>query len=191
VSRFLAIVSAFLFLISPALAHVDEGQSAGFLVGFAHPLYGWDHVVAMVAVGLWGAVLGKPALWVLPITFPIVMSLGAVLGILGIHVPAIETGIAISAVFLGLLIAMMVKAPLPVAAVLVGAFAVFHGYAHGIELPGSANPVNYAIGFVTATGLLHLLGIAFGSLMKFSAGKIAMRAAGAGIAAVGVGFLLG
>jgi urease accessory protein len=191
VSRFLFIVLVFLCLASPALAHVDEGRSAGFLVGLRHPLYGWDHVVAMVAVGVWGAVLGKPALWVLPITFPVVMSLGAVIGILGFQVPAIEIGVALSAVFLGLLIALMVKAPLPVAAILVATFAVFHGYAHGIELPVAMNPVGFAIGFVTATGLLHLLGIAFGGLMKFSAGKMAIRAAGASIAAVGVGFLLG
>lgn len=185
-----ALASVALFTL-PALSHVGENSGNGFLVGFTHPIFGWDHVVAMVAVGLWGAVLSKPAIWILPITFPLVMSLGAVLGILGLPLPAIEIGIALSAIVLGVLIAAMVKTPLLIAAVLVGLFAVFHGYAHGAELPVAVSPVSFALGFVVATGLLHLIGIGFGSLIKFDLGKLAMRIAGAAIAAVGASFLLG
>lgn len=174
-----------------AVAHTGEGISGGFLSGLAHPVFGWDHVVAMVAVGLWGAVLGRPAIWILPIVFPLVMAFGAALGVAGISVPYIETGIALSGIVLGLLIVFLIKTPMPVAAVLVGLFAIFHGYAHGTELPDAANPIAYAVGFVTATGLLHLAGILFGTLMASEAGKWVVRAGGAVIALVGVSFLLG
>jgi urease accessory protein len=187
-------IVAIIFLTSstlPTLAHTGEGISGGFLSGLTHPIFGWDHVVAMVAVGLWGAVLGRQAIWILPIVFPLVMAFGAALGVAGIPVPYIETGIALSGVVLGLLIVFLIKAPIPVAAVLVGLFAIFHGHAHGTELPEAANPIAYAVGFVIATGLLHLAGILFGTLMGSEIGKWAVRAGGAIIALVGAAFLVG
>ncbi|MEL6735740.1 MAG: HupE/UreJ family protein [Pseudomonadota bacterium] len=174
-----------------AWAHTGEGVTGGFLSGLTHPIFGWDHVVAMVAVGLWGAILGRPAIWILPIVFPLVMAFGAALGVVGIPVPFIEAGIALSGVVLGLLIVFFVKAPLPIAAVLVGLFAIFHGHAHGTELPDAANPIAYAIGFVISTGLLHLFGIVFGTLVASEAGKWIVRAGGAVIAMVGAAFLAG
>ncbi|MEZ5535600.1 MAG: HupE/UreJ family protein [Thiolinea sp.] len=185
---------AFLFFISTsiAFAHTDAaGMAGGFMSGLSHPLGGLDHVAAMVAVGLWGFFLGRPAIWILPVVFPLLMVVGGILGIAGIPVPAIETGIAVSSIVLGLLIVMAVKAPLWVAAVIVGAFAIFHGHAHGTELPGAANPLAYSLGFVISTGLLHLAGIAFGELGRFSWGKYAVRAGGGLIALAGVGFLTG
>ncbi len=174
-----------------ALAHSAEGVAGGFISGFTHPLFGWDHVVAMIAVGLWGAFLRAPAIWLLPITFPLIMVLGGVMGILNIEIPAVETGIAASAVVLGLLVAFAVKLPVWVAMIIVAVFGVFHGHAHGTELPSAANPVSYAVGFVLATGLLHVFGILFGALSKWEFGKIAVRAGGVGIAAVGGAFLAG
>jgi urease accessory protein len=174
---------------TPALAHTGGSMAGGFAGGFAHPLFGLDHIVAMVAVGLWGAFLGAPAIWLLPIVFPLVMALGGVIGILGIAIPWVETGIALSAVVLGLMVAFGARPPLIIAAVLVGAFAIFHGHAHGTELPPGADAVAYSVGFVVATGLLHLVGIGFGSLTRWPAGRIAVRAAGGAIAIVGLIFL--
>lgn len=175
-----------------ALAHVDAASmNGGFVSGFLHPLSGLDHIIAMVAVGLWGAFLGRPAIWLLPIVFPVVMAFGGVLGIAGVPVPAIETGIALSGLVLGLMVALALRPPLWVAAVLVGAFAIFHGYAHGAELPESANPLAFSAGFVIATGLLHLTGILFGELSRWSWGAMTVRAGGAVIALAGLGFLTG
>ena len=175
-----------------AQAHTGEGIAGGFLSGFSHPILGWDHVVAMVAVGLWGAFLGAPAIWLLPVVFPLVMAFGAALGILGIPLPAVETGIAASAVVLGLLILMAARLPVLMAAAIVGVFAIFHGYAHGTELPVAANPFAFAIGFVLATGILHLIGIALGLPVRWPAGILhAVRAGGAVISAVGCAFLFG
>ena len=166
-------------------------MTGGFAGGFAHPLFGPDHVVAMVAVGLWGAFLGAPAIWLLPIVFPLVMAVGGVVGILGPPLQHVETGIALSAIVLGLMVALAARPPLAVAAMLVGTFAVFHGYAHGAELPPGADAVAYSAGFVVATGLLHLTGIAFGLLARWPAGRIAVRLAGGAIALSGIAFLRG
>jgi urease accessory protein len=174
----------------PASAHTGS-MTGGFIGGFAHPLFGPDHVVAMVAVGLWGAFLGAPAIWVLPIVFPLVMAAGGVIGILGVPLPGVETGIALSAIVLGMMVALAAKPPLPIAAVLVGVFAIFHGYAHGAELPPGTDAVAYSVGFVVATGLLHLTGIAFGQLARWPAGRMAVRVAGGAIALAGVAFLNG
>jgi urease accessory protein len=173
---------------SPALAH-GGGVAGGFAGGFAHPLFGPDHIVAMVAVGLWGAFLGAPAIFLLPIVFPLVMAAGGVLGILGIALPAVEVAIAISAIVLGLMVALAAKPPLWVAAVLVGVFAIFHGHAHGAELPPGADAVAFSLGFVIATGFLHLLGIAFGLLARWPAGRMAVRTAGGAVALAGIVFL--
>jgi urease accessory protein len=182
---------ALLLLAQPALAHTEAGVAGGLVSGFLHPILGPDHVVAMVAVGLWGAFLGMPAMWVLPVVFPLVMALGGVLGVLGVPLPGVEVGIALSAVALGAMVAFAARPPLWVAAVLVGAFAIFHGHAHGAELPGAANPLAYGLGFVVATGLLHLTGIAFGLLVRWPLGMRAVRAGGGLIACAGLYFLIG
>ncbi len=143
----------------------------------------------MVAVGLWGAFLGTPALWILPVVFPMVMSFGGALGVLGVPVPWIETGIALSGVVLGLMVLAASRPPLWSAALIVGIFAIFHGHAHGTELPESATPLPYSMGFVLSTGLLHLAGIAFGMLVQWPWGRILVRAAGGVIACIGAGFL--
>lgn len=188
---YLCLTAAAAFMAGPAFAHTGEGLAGGLMSGFLHPILGWDHVVAMVAVGLWGAVLGAPAMWLLPVVFPLVMAFGGALGVMGVPVPAIETGIALSGVVLGLLVAFFVKAPLSVAAVIVGAFAIFHGHAHGTELPEAANPLAYGVGFVVGTGLLHAIGIGLGLFTGHAAGRAAVRVAGVVIAAVGGLFLAG
>lgn len=186
-----AILTVLLTLLtSPALAHDIEG-AGGFLAGFSHPLFGLDHIIAMVAVGMWGAFLGPPAIFLLPIVFPLVMAGGGVLGILGVPLPAAETGIAASAIVLGLMVALAARPPLWIAAVLVGAFAIFHGYAHGKELPDDANALAFSAGFVIATGALHLCGIAFGLLARWPAGRLAVRGAGGLIALAGLAHLSG
>jgi len=178
------------FLPALALAHVGQGDiGGGFVAGVEHPIFGFDHVVAMVAVGIWGAILGPPAIWVLPVTFPLVMAFGGVLGGMGVPIPGIEIGIAVSALVLGCMVAFAVRPPLWIAGVLVGAFAIFHGYAHGAELPGSANAIAYAIGFVVATGSLHAFGILLGVANRWPVGKKLLRLGGAFIAACGVYFL--
>ena len=177
-------------LTAPALAHTGEG-AGGFLAGFAHPLLGPDHVVAMVAVGLWGALLGQPAIWLLPIVFPLVMAFGGVLGIVGVPIPSVETGIAASAIVLGAMVAFAARLPLWIVVALVGAFAIFHGYSHGRELPDGADAVAFAAGFVIATGTLHLCGIAFGLLARWPAGRLAVRAVGGAIALTGAAYLIG
>ena len=175
----------------PALAHIVDGSAAGgFLGGFAHPLFGLDHVVAMIAVGLWGAFLGQPAIWVLPIAFPLVMAFGGAMAIVGVPVPGVEVGIAISAIVLGGMIALAVRARLVPAAMIVAAFAIFHGHAHGAELPPGTDAVAFSVGFVMATGMLHLTGIAFGLLTRWPIGRIGVRVAGIAIVLVGAVFLI-
>jgi urease accessory protein len=183
----IAVMSA--ALAGPAAAHTGHDLAGGFAGGFLHPLLGPDHVVAMIAVGLWGAFLGAPAIFILPIVFPLVMALGGALGILGLPLPGVEIGIAASALVLGLMVALAARPHLAIAAILVGLFAIFHGYAHGAELPDGADAVAYSIGFVIATGLLHLAGIAFGYLAQWPRGRIAVRAAGSAIAVAGLVFL--
>jgi urease accessory protein len=170
-------------------AHVERGQATGFVTGFGHPWSGLDHVLAMIAVGIWGAQLGAPALWLLPVVFPMVMAQGAFLGLIGLPLPGVEVGIALSALLLGAMVCGEVRPKLVVAALLVGAFAVFHGHAHGTELPTGQSGLLYSMGFVIATGCLHGLGIALGLLHRWPSGKLALRGAGALIAAMGVLFL--
>jgi urease accessory protein len=179
------------FASSCAFAHSEQGAAIDFWGGFTHPIFGLDHVIAMVAVDLWGAFLGPPAIWVLPVVFPLVMAVAGALGVLGLPLHGVETGIALSAIMLGAMVAGAVKPPLWIAAVLVGAFAVFHGYAHGIELPVGADAIAFSMGFVIATGMLHLAGIGFGSLSHWPAGRIAVRLAGVVVAVIGFGYLTG
>ena len=186
--------AAFAFLLmvpALALAHVGQGDiSGGFLAGLEHPVFGLDHVVAMVAVGIWGAQLRAPAIWVLPVTFPLVMSFGGVLGGLAVPIPGIEIGIAVSAIVLGAMIALAARPPLWAAAIIVAVFAIFHGYAHGAELPESANAISFAMGFVIATGSLHALGILIGVINKWKAGEKSLRAVGVLISLCGGYFLI-
>ena len=144
----------------------------------------------MVAVGLLGAVMGPPAIWLLPVVFPLVMAFGGALGVIGLPLPGIEIGIALSGIVLGLLVAFAVRPRIWLAAILVGAFAIFHGHAHGTELPAAASPLAYGVGFVVATGTLHLCGIALGLLFRWPTGAMVVRTAGAVIAAIGGYFLL-
>ncbi len=171
--------------------HVQTGSASGIASGLSHPVSGLDHILAMIAVGLWGAQLGKPAVWVLPVAFPVVMALGGMLGLMGVDLPAIEIGIALSAIVLGIAVFVEAKPALWIAAVIVAFFAVFHGHAHGTELPEGTNGLLYSIGFVIATGLLHGVGIAFGLVHQWPAGKVALRAAGACVCIGGVYFLYG
>ena len=185
---FLALI-VYLSWTTPAQAHIQQGQAIGFVTGLEHPWSGLDHVLAMIAVGIWGAQLGNPALWLLPVTFPMVMSLGAMMGLLGIPLPGIEIGIAVSAILLGAMVLGEVKPKLYIAAVMVGFFAVFHGHAHGTELPPGQSGLLYSMGFVIATGVLHGIGILMGTIHRWPAGKLALRGAGAFIAGMGVFFL--
>ena len=184
---------ALLALVVPATAHahVRSGEAIGFLSGLRHPVSGLDHVLAMIAVGLWGAQLGAPAIWLLPVTFPMVMAFGGMLGLVGAKLPGIEIGIACSAIALGVAVFLELRPSLWVAGLLVGFFAIFHGHAHGSELPPGADGLLYSIGFVVATGTLHALGITIGLVHRWPAGRTALRAAGAVVALAGVAFLWG
>jgi urease accessory protein len=157
--------------------------------GLLHPISGLDHVVAMVAVGLWGAVLGPPALWVLPVAFPLVMAFGGLLGLLGVPIPGVEIGIAVSGLVMGLMVLFELRPPLWLAALTVSAFAVFHGHAHGAELPTGSNALLYSLAFVIATGLLHLLGILLGETRRWPGGRRFVQGAGGVVALVGLWFL--
>ena len=170
-------------------AHSRGGEAIGFVSGAEHPVSGLDHVLAMIAVGLWGAQLGSPAMWLLPVTFPMVMAFGGMLGLMGVKLPGNEIGIAVSAIALGFVVFREARPKLWVAALLVGFFAIFHGNAHGTELPPGGNGLLYSIGFVIVTGCLHATGIAIGMIHRWRAGRIALRAAGAGVAVAGMGFL--
>lgn len=172
-----------------ALAHTEGGEATGLASGLLHPISGLDHILAMVAVGLWGAQLGLPALWLLPVTFPMVMAFGGMLGLIGVALPGIEIGIAVSAIVLGLMVAWEAQPPLWAAAVLVGFFAIFHGNAHGRELPPGADAVLYSVGFVVATGCVHACGIGIGTIHRWQAGRATLRIAGAGVTLAGVYFL--
>jgi urease accessory protein len=172
-----------------AAAHSETASTGGLISGLVHPVSGLDHVLAMIAVGLWGAQLGAPAMWALPVVFPMVMALGGMLGLLGIGLPAVELAIALSAVALGFAVFREARPRLWIAAAIVGFFAIFHGHAHGTELPEGANGLLYSIGFVAATGLLHALGIALGLVHRWAAGRLAVRAAGALVAVAGAVFL--
>ena len=185
----LALAVLLLLWTQDAFAHVQMGEAAGFLSGLLHPILGLDHVLAMVAVGLWGAQLGAPAIWVLPVAFPLVMALGGMLGLMGVPLPGIEYGIAASALLLGVAVALEVRASVVVTALLVGVFAIFHGHAHGTELPPGQSALLYSMGFVIATGGLHAVGIGIGAVHRWTWGRYLLRTAGAVVAMGGVFFL--
>jgi urease accessory protein len=170
-------------------AHVEGGPAAGFVAGFGHPWSGFDHILAMIAVGIWGAQLGEPALWLLPVTFPMVMAFGGFLALIGVHLPGVEFGIAASALLLGAMVYLEACPPLLWAVVLVGVFGLYHGDAHGTELPDGQSGMVYSMGFVVATGCLHAVGIALGLIHPWPAGRWALRGAGACIAIMGLFFI--
>ncbi len=184
-------VATLVLLPSLAYAHVGVGQAGiaetgGFMHGLTHPTSGLDHVCAMLAVGLWAGQMGGRSIWAVPLTFVSVMALGGALPLLGISLPFIEQGILLSVLLLGVLIAASVRLPLWLSGGMVGLFALWHGYAHGTEMPASATGTEYALGFLLATALLHIIGIAFGLGMQRRAREHVIRVAGASIALCGV-----
>ena len=176
-------------ITAPAAAHMGTGLAGGFQSGFLHPLSGFDHLLAMVSVGLWGAFLGRPLIIALPVIFPAVMAIGGALGIANVPLPPVEIGIALSVLVLGAMIAGAVRAPVWLACTIVAIFAVFHGYAHGKELPSAADPIGYSLGFVLCTGMLHVVGIGIGTINDRPGGAVVTRSLGGLIAATGVWFL--
>lgn len=177
-----------------ALAHPGHGEAGGFLAGLGHPVGGLDHVLAMVMVGVLAWQIGGRALWLAPATFVAVMAVGGALGVAGVEVPFIEVGIALSIVVLGAVVAFATKAPTAALLALVGFFAVFHGHAHGAEMPESAGGLAYGAGFMIGSALLHLAGLGLG----YAVGRVgartsplAARAVGGGVAVLGVGVLAG
>jgi urease accessory protein len=178
---------ALLLVPLPALAHAaGESAGAGFLTGFLHPIRGIDHVLAMFAIGLWGSQLGMPGIWVLPVTFPLVMAFGGALGIVGVPLPGTEIGIVLSVIGLGTAIALALRPPLALALVIVAFFAIFHGHAHGAELPGKTGAIAYSAGFVLATGLIHLTGVGTGLVIHLPRGPALVRVGGGCIALAGL-----
>ncbi|MGO4259005.1 HupE/UreJ family protein [Lysobacter sp. TAB13] len=173
----------------PAWAHSGTGLAGGFVEGFAHPFGGGDHLLAMVGVGLWGTFLGRPLIYLLPVIFPLMMVAGAIAAMFAVPLPPVETGIAVSVLALGACIAFAWRAPAWAAMTIVAVFAVFHGCAHGRELPSAADPIGYSLGFVFATGLLHLLGIGLGEWGRRAGQARAVRIAGAAIAMFGAMYL--
>lgn len=179
---------------SLAFAHTGMGDTSGFLHGFEHPLGGLDHVLAMVAVGVFAYVLGGRALWLVPLSFIAMMIVGFVPGIAQVQLPFVELGIALSSIVIGGAAASGRKMPVAMAMGLVGVFATFHGHAHGAEMPENTGGLVYGIGFIAATALLHMAGIAAAFLVARVIGrhgKAAARVAGAGFAIGGLGILTG
>jgi urease accessory protein len=187
----MAAMAVLLLVPDSAWAHVESGQAGGFFSGLSHPVSGLDHVLAMIAVGLWGAQLGRPAVWLLPIAFPMMMAFGGMLELMGVPVPGIEVGIAVSGIVLGALILGETGMPVAGALLVVAFFAVFHGHAHGTELSPGQNAMLYSLGFVTATGTLHAVGISIGQVHRWGAGRLALRGAGSLVMAGGLFFLWG
>lgn len=168
---------------APAHAHSLTAAGAGLAAGAAHPLLGFDHLLAMLAVGLWAGQSGGRSCWIVPAAFVSTMVAGAGLGMAGVALPMVEAGIAASVLVLGLLILTARRLPLAGGVALVGAFALFHGHAHGTELPAAADIAAYAAGFVAVTAALHILGLALGTALRRD---WATRAVGAGITAAGL-----
>ena len=190
-SAFSRIALAAALVMVPALASAHTGHGAvGFGHGFGHPMSGIDHILAMIAVGIFAANLGGRALWAVPLTFMALMAVGGAIGIAGIALPFVEIGIALSIVVLGLVVALRYEWPLAVAMPLVGLFAIFHGHAHGVEMPVDASGTAYALGFVLATGVLHLFGIAIGFGISRAGERYSRRITQAGGVAVAVAGVL-
>jgi urease accessory protein len=171
---------------APAFAHTGFEHATSFSSGFLHPLTGPDHVLAMVAVGLWASVNGGRAVWAWPVAFVSVMLIGGALGMTGVTLPMVEPGILASVIMLGLLVLTAARVPVAVGGLLVGVFAVLHGYAHGSELPSAAAAISYSAGFAMATALLHAAGVGIACLSAREGGRLLVRAAGGVVAAGGI-----
>jgi urease accessory protein len=180
------LLAAFALLPVLAQAHPGHGLTNSFASGLNHPLHGLDHILVMLAVGLWASQLGGRSRWVVPVTFVSLMTVGGVLGMLGLPLPMVETGILVSVVAMGVLIATAARLPLAASMALVGVFAIFHGHAHGTEIPAAASGLNYALGFVLATAFLHACGLGLGLLAQKRLTMPALRFAGAAITLGGV-----
>lgn len=188
------LVGALALAPTAAFAHTGIGLAADHVHGFMHPLGGLDHILAMVAAGIFAYQLGGRALWAVPVTFVLVMAVAGGLGMAGMPLPFVESGIALSVIVLGAIVALGMKAPVAIAMGIAGLFAIFHGYAHGAELPSNASGLGYAFGFMLATALLHAAGIGLGHAVGRvgeSYGKSVYRVAGAVVAIAGVGLLTG
>jgi urease accessory protein len=189
-ARGLVLSIAALAIAAPAEAHTFGAAGAGLAQGLVHPFAGLDHLLAMVAIGLWAAQQGGRALWLVPASFVLVMAVGGALALAGIDVPLVEPAIALSVLVLGLAVAAGLRVPMAAGMALAGAFALFHGHAHGAELPMAATPWAYALGFLAATAALHGIGLAIGRMLTSPAGARLVRFGGAGIAAAGLVFLV-
>ena len=188
-----ALTLAGALLPTAALAHTGIGAAGGFAHGFWHPIGGLDHVLAMVAVGAFAVRLGGRAVWLVPAAFVAMMAVGGFAGMEGIQLPFVETGIALSVVVLGLAVAFQWKLPVAAASALVGLFAIFHGHAHGSEMPVDASGLAYAAGFMLATASLHVAGIGLGlAVGRIGArSRLALQASGGAMALAGVALLSG
>jgi urease accessory protein len=177
---------------TPALAHVGVGATSGFAAGFGHPMFGPDHLLAMISVGLWAGLVGGRALWAWPAAFVGVMVVGGAMGIAGWSLPMVEPAILASVVVLGIVVALAVRAPVGLGAIVVGAFALFHGHAHGTEIPVTAAGIEYLAGFALATAILHGVGITLATgFTRFGLSTTVVRALGAGVAVAGVALAAG
>jgi urease accessory protein len=174
-----------------AHAHVGIGPTSGLWIGLAHPVTGLDHILAMVAVGLWAAQRGSRATWLVPLAFVTVMAVGGVLGMMAISIPFVEQGIVASVLILGVLIASAVRLPLAASMILVALFALCHGHAHGAEMPDTAAGLAYGLGFILATACLHGVGISLGILAQRFGTERLVRYAGGAIALCGLYLCIG
>ncbi|MDB6110093.1 MAG: hydrogenase/urease accessory protein [Pedosphaera sp.] len=184
--KLVAVLGSVSLLPALAQAHPLPGQANGFASGLNHPLHGLDHILAMVAVGLWAAQLGGRALWLVPATFISLMTVGGMLGMTAVPVPGVEAGILVSVLVLGLLVASAARLPLAASMALAGLFAIFHGHAHGTELPAAASGLSYGLGFVLASVGLHACGMGVGLLAQKRFTVPAIRFAGGAIALGGL-----
>lgn len=190
----LSVAAATALIPAIAFAHTGSGTNADFMHGFFHPITGIDHILAMVAVGIVAYQIGGRALWLIPVSFILGMALGGVLGLSNVNVPFVELSIALSVIALGAAVALGITAPVAAVMAVVGLFAIFHGHAHGTEIPENASGLAYAIGFVGATGLLHLSGIGIGLLIgrvSESRERTVVRIAGCLMTVAGIGILAG
>ncbi|MDD5212545.1 MAG: HupE/UreJ family protein [Sulfuricurvum sp.] len=184
------VLIALLITQASLLAHIGIGTISGFTAGFTHPMSGADHILAMIAVGLWAAQIAGRSLYALPVSFVGMMIVGAMIGIQGIQIPFVEEGILGSVLVLGAMITFGVKMPVIFSSTIVGIFAICHGHAHGVEIPLNVGGIEYALGFVMATVLLHIFGITIGMTMQRYAQSKVFRIAGATIAATGIALVI-
>jgi urease accessory protein len=189
----LALPATLALLPSAAMAHTGVSDVGGFWHGFWHPITGLDHVLAMVLVGMLAWQLGDRALWLVPATFVLVMAVGGALGVAGTALPLVELAIALSVVVLGAAVALGIRAPVAVAMGIAGLFAIFHGQAHGVEMPADASGLAYGVGFMIATALLHLGGLGLGYLVGAAGDRygVLVRSAGGLAAIAGIAILTG